>query len=68
MPVIQNIQSWVLNRAVWTWNWHCFISNIKFQLNNYKLQISLEKNDFHASMNVPLYYKIEVKYSQTQLN
>ena len=58
MPVIQNTQSWLWNRLVWTGNWHCFVSNIWFQLNSYKLQIYLEKSDFHASMNVILYYKI----------
>jgi hypothetical protein len=58
MSVIQNTQSWLLNRAVWTWNWHCFVSNTRFQQNNYKLQIYLDKSDFHAPMNVTLYYKI----------
>ena len=45
----------VTNITTRTWNWHCFIWNIRLQLNNYQLEIPLVRSNLHAGINVIVY-------------
>lgn len=45
----------VMQRTFWTWNWSCFIWNIRFELNSYHWQIYFEKSNYYVRFKLTFY-------------
>jgi hypothetical protein len=60
----------VTNRTARTWNWHCFVWNIRLQLNRYQLEVPLGRSNLHAGINVIVYLCIvcRCKWKSYNLN